>query len=101
MVLKVDQFFYLFFTVLQEKNNTYLLKIFCFLPCSLPLTEIRVHHPIGETFTTYTNTLKHTVTGQLVHNKMGIDNTGLLKLVGDDTAHEMRMCRVEGVHQLI
>lgn len=41
----------------------------------LPELEVRVDHPVGETFTANTDTLKHTVTGQLVHDKVRVDET--------------------------
>lgn len=41
----------------------------------LPELEVGVHHPVGETFTANTDTLKHTVTGELVHHKVGVDET--------------------------
>lgn len=41
----------------------------------VPLFEVRVDHSIGETFTTDTDTLKYTVTGKLVHDKVSIDDT--------------------------
>lgn len=41
----------------------------------LPLLEIGIHHTIRETFTTDTNTFEHTVTGELMHDQMRIDNT--------------------------
>lgn len=40
----------------------------------IPLFEVRVDHPIGESLTTDTNTFEHTITGELMHNQMGIDD---------------------------
>lgn len=40
-----------------------------------PELEVGVDHPVGETFTANTDTLKHTVTGQLVHHKVRVDET--------------------------
>jgi hypothetical protein len=42
---------------------------------SLPLLELRVDHPVGETFTANTDALEHTVTLELVEHKLGIDET--------------------------
>ncbi len=39
------------------------------------MLEVRVDHTVGETFTANTNTLKYTVTSQLVHNQVRIDDT--------------------------
>jgi len=44
---------------------------------------------VGETFTANTNTLKHTVTGQLIQHKRGINKTTLFLLVGDDATNEV------------
>jgi hypothetical protein len=41
----------------------------------LPLFEIGVNHPIGETFTTNTDALKYTIASQLMHYQMCIDYT--------------------------
>ena len=41
----------------------------------LPMLEVRVDHTVGESFTTNTDTFKYTVTCQLVHNQVRIDNT--------------------------
>lgn len=37
--------------------------------------EVWVHHSVGETFTTNTDTFQYTVTGKLVHDKVSINNT--------------------------
>lgn len=41
----------------------------------LPELEVRVNHPVGETFTANTDAFKHTVTCELMHHKMGVDET--------------------------
>lgn len=58
-------------------SNYFHIKIFFmyFLVGILPELEVRVDHPVGETFTANTDTLKHTVTGQLVHYKVRVDET--------------------------
>lgn len=45
----------------------------------LPELEVRVDHPVGETFTANTDAFKHTVTGQLVHHKVRVDETCVTK----------------------
>lgn len=67
----------------------------------LPQLEVRIHHPVGETFTANTDAFKHTVTGQLVHDKMGVNDTGLLQLVGNDTTDEVRLGGSQGGHQVV
>ena len=37
--------------------------------------EILVSNPVGESFTTNTDSFKYTITGQLMHNQSSIDNT--------------------------
>lgn len=41
----------------------------------LPMLEVGVDHTVGESFATNTDTFKYTVTCQLVHNQVRIDNT--------------------------
>lgn len=41
----------------------------------LPELEVGVDHSVGETFTANTDTLKHTVTGQLVHYQVRVNET--------------------------
>lgn len=66
-----------------------------------PLSEIRVHHSIGESFATNTDTLKHAVAGELMHHEMGIDDSRLFQFVRDDTTNEMRMSGVKSMHQFV
>ena len=39
------------------------------------MLEVGVQHTVGEALAANTNTLKYTVTSQLMHNQTGIDNT--------------------------
>ena len=55
------------------------------------LHEIGVQGSVGEAFTANTNTLKHTVTGQLIQHEGGVDETRLFLLVGDDATDEVRV----------
>lgn len=57
-----------------------------------PQLEIWIVHSVGETFTANTDTFKYTVTSELMHDKLGIDETSLFQFVGDDATDEMRMC---------
>jgi hypothetical protein len=77
-------------------SNSIHLKLFI-----LPKLEVRVDHPVGEALTANTDTLKYTVTSQLVHDKMRVNNTGLLHLVGDDATDEVRLCALQGGHQVV
>ena len=55
------------------------------------LHEIGVQGSVGEAFAANTNTLKHTVTGQLIQHKRGINETALFLFVGDDATDEVRV----------
>ena len=59
--------------------------------CVTYLHKIGVEGSVGETFTANTDTLKHTVTGQLIQHKSGVDETTLFLLVGDDATNEVRV----------
>ena len=67
----------------------------------IPLFELRVDDPVRESLPTDTDTLKHTVTLELVEDKVGIDHTRLFQLVGDDAAHKVGVGGVQGLHQLV
>jgi len=41
----------------------------------IPELEIGVNHAVGESLTTDTDTLKHTVTGELMHHQVGVNET--------------------------
>jgi hypothetical protein len=41
----------------------------------VPELEIRVNHAVGESLTADTDTLKHTVTGELMHHQVGVNET--------------------------
>lgn len=81
-------------------------KLRVYLKCSsivgyLPQLEVGVHHSVRETLTTDTDTFKYTVTGQLVHHQVSVDKTGLLQFVGNDTTDEVRLSRLQSVHQVV
>lgn len=67
----------------------------------LPKFEIWVYHPVGETFTTDTDTFKYTVTCQLVHYQVGVDHSGLFQFIGNDTTDEVRLGGSQGGHQVV
>lgn len=46
----------------------------------IPVLEVGVDHTVGETFTANTDTLKYTVTSQLVHNQVRIDDTWMNRI---------------------
>lgn len=58
----------------------------------LPKFEVRVDHPVGETFPTDTDTFKYTVTSQLVHYQVRVNHSRLFHFVGNDTTYEVRLC---------
>lgn len=71
------------------------------VPEDLPELEVGVDHPVGEALAANTDTFKYTVTSQLVHHKMGIDDSRLLQLVGDDATHEVRLGGPQSRHQVV
>ena len=73
-------FIYVFITsfkILTEINEECLCKCGAevFVCIHQPVLEVMVDHPVGETFTADTDTLKYTVTSQLMHNQTSIDDT--------------------------
>ncbi|OAD59362.1 hypothetical protein WN48_09193 [Eufriesea mexicana] len=63
--------------------------------------EVRVHHSVGESFTTNTDAFKYTVTCELMHHKVRIYDTRLLHFVGDDTTDEVRLSGSQSGHQVV
>ena len=51
------------------------------------MSEIRVDHSVGETFTTNTNAFKYTVTSELMHNQVRVDDT--CENNGNDISNEI------------
>merc|ERR550539_980144 len=62
--------------------------------------EVGVKHSVRETSHTDPDTLQHTVTGQLVHDQVGLNISGLLVGVGHQATDEVGLARVKGGHQL-
>uniref|UniRef100_A0A8W7NY04 Uncharacterized protein n=1 Tax=Anopheles coluzzii TaxID=1518534 RepID=A0A8W7NY04_ANOCL len=65
------------------------------------LLEVRVHHAVREALTANTDTFKYTVTSQLVHDQVSINDTGRLHFVGNDTTDEVRLSRLQRRHQVV
>merc|ERR1712178_115549 len=61
--------------------------------------NISVHHSVGETFSADTDTFQHTVTSQLMQDKVGHHETGLLVFVGDDASDKVRLSSLQVGHQ--
>merc|ERR1719210_2299314 len=62
---------------------------------------VRIEHPIRESTHTDSDSLQHTITGELVHNKWGLNISGLLMGVWHKATDKVRSTIVEGGHQLI
>merc|ERR1711963_73610 len=62
--------------------------------------EVRVKHSVGETSHTDSDSLQHTITGELVHDKMRLNISGLLVGVWHKATDKVRLARVKGGHQL-
>ena len=63
------------------------------------MLEVGVHHPVGEALLANTDTLKHTVACQLVHDKASIDCAWSFGLIGHNATDEVRVSGVQGGHQ--
>merc|ERR1711963_455123 len=67
---------------------------------SISHLEVRVKHSVGETSHTDSDSLQHTITSELVHDKMRLNLSWLLVSVGHKTTDKVRLARVKGGHQL-
>lgn len=67
----------------------------------MPLPELLVEEPVWESLSADTDALQDTVAPQLVEHKVGINQTGPLHLVGNDTADKVRSCIAEGGHETV
>lgn len=65
------------------------------------MLEVRIVHPVGESLPTNTDAFKHTITGELVHNQMGVNETGCLDLVRHNASDKMRMRSFQSGHQVV
>ena len=63
------------------------------------MTEVSMEGTIGETFTANTDAFQYTIASELIEHQRGIDHTGGLLLVGDDTTDEVRMGGVKHGHE--
>merc|ERR1719500_341877 len=61
---------------------------------------VRIEHPIRESTHADPDTLEHTITGQLVHDKRRLNLSGLLVGVGHKATDKVRSTVVQGGHQL-
>ena len=44
------------------------------IPLHLPVLEVRIDHPVGESFAANSDPLKDTVAGQLMHDQVRVDD---------------------------
>ena len=65
------------------------------------VTEVSIDNPVGESFPANTDTLEHTITGELVHDKEGVNNAGLLVIVGDNATDEAWLSGHQHVDQVV
>ncbi len=65
------------------------------------MLEVSVHHSVGETFPANTDTFKYTVTGELVHYQVGINETWSLHFVGNDTTNKWGVSCAKCAHQIV
>merc|ERR1719295_2536628 len=62
---------------------------------------VRIEHPVRESTHTDSDSLQHTITSELVHDKWRLNISGLLVSVGHKATDKVRSTIVEGGHQLI
>ena len=65
------------------------------------LEELVVGHAVRETHAGDTDTLEHTVTGELVEDNGIVNLSGHLLVVGDDAADEVGVGGTEGVEEVV
>merc|ERR1711963_704348 len=58
---------------------------------SISHLEVRVKHSVGETSHTDSYTLQHTITGELVHDKMRLNLSWLLVSIGHKATDKVRL----------
>lgn len=63
----------------------------CDLNEVIPLLEISIEDPVGETLSADPDAFQHTVTAQLVHHQRVLHGPWSLGLVGDDAAYKVRV----------
>merc|ERR1719297_568439 len=59
-----------------------------------------IQHSVGESSHTDSDSLQHTITGELVHDQRRLNISGLLVSVGHKATDKVRLTRVKGGHQL-
>ena len=67
----------------------------------LPLFEISIEDPVGESLPADPDAFQHTVTAQLVHHQRVLHGPRSLGLIGDDAAYKVRVSGPQVGHQLI
>ena len=85
-----------------DKKKVQLTKLcVALLHRHLPLSEISIEDPVGESLPADPDAFQHTVTAKLVHHQRVLHDPGSLGLVGDDAAHKVRVSGPQGAHQLV
>merc|ERR1719295_823054 len=72
----------------------------CLTKASISHLEVWVEHTIWESSHTDSNTLKHTITSKLVHNKWGFNFSRLLVIVWYKATDKVRFTVIECCHKL-
>jgi len=67
---------------------------------SISQLVVRVEHSVGESSHTDSDTLKHTITSELVHDKRRLNLSRLLVSVGHKATHKVRLTAVQSGHEL-
>lgn len=79
---------------LQDYENARLITV-------VPLLELGILHSVRESFTADADALEHAVASQLAEHERGVHGAALLHLVGNETAHEVRLRVAQVGHQLV
>ena len=65
------------------------------------MAELRIDHSVWEPLTADPDPLQHSIAAELVQDKLGVNNTSLFELVGDDAADEVGGSVVQHAHQAV
>lgn len=68
---------------------------------TVPLPELLIEKPVGESLAADTDTLQYTIAAQLVQHQLSVNHAGTLDLVGDDATHKVRIGVAQVNHQTV
>jgi hypothetical protein len=65
----------------------------------VPRLEVRIKHPVGEASHTNPDALKHTITGELMHNELRLNSARLFVSIGHNATDEVGLSVMQSVHK--